>query len=69
MLWYHGGHVSFLMEPTVRRLLREALSPRAMLDTVRDVERERSAAARSRSVLEMGSGAPRDFSLALAAQS
>jgi dienelactone hydrolase len=63
VLWYQGSHISFLMEPTVRRLLREALSARAMLDTVRDTERERVSIARQDSV------APRDFSLALAAQS
>jgi hypothetical protein len=65
VLWYQGSHVSFLMEPSVRKLLREALSARAMLDTVRDAERERNRAVNARRSLE----APRDFSLALAAQS
>ena len=62
MLWYHGSHVSFLMEPSVQNLLREALSARTMLDSVRDVERERAVSARR------SSAAPRDFPLALAAQ-
>lgn len=35
VVWYQGSHVSFLMEPTVRDLLREALSPRSMLEQVR----------------------------------
>jgi dienelactone hydrolase len=66
LLWYQGGHVSYLMEPTVRNLLREALSARGMLDSVRDVEREseRAAAIQAQRRLET----PRDFSLALAAQ-
>jgi hypothetical protein len=63
VLWYQGSHISFLMEPTVRRLLREALGARAMLETVRDTERERASIARRDQM------APRDFSLALAAQS
>jgi hypothetical protein len=29
--WYHGSHVSFLFEPSVQELLREALSPDALL--------------------------------------
>jgi pimeloyl-ACP methyl ester carboxylesterase len=69
VLWYQGSHISFLMEPSVRKLLRHALSARAMLDTVRDAERERDRdrdrAVDARRSLE----APRDFSLALAAQS
>jgi len=28
--WYHGSHVSFLFEPSVRALLREALAPDAL---------------------------------------
>jgi len=48
VLWYHGSHVSFLMEPSVRRLLREALSPRAMLDAVRDASRDAASTATTR---------------------
>lgn len=29
--WYHGSHVSFLFEPSVRAMLREALCPEALL--------------------------------------
>lgn len=29
--WYHGSHVSFVFEPAVQELLREALSPDALL--------------------------------------
>ena len=36
--WYHGSHVSFLFEPAVRALLREALGPDGML-RARAVER------------------------------
>jgi hypothetical protein len=67
VLWYQGGHVSFLMEPTVRNLLSEALSARAMLDSVRDAERE-SERERAAVLLRRSTEAPRDFSLALAAQ-
>jgi len=46
VLWYQGGHVSFLMEPSVRALVREAFSGRAMLDDVRgDADRANAAAA------------------------
>jgi hypothetical protein len=47
VLWYQGGHVSFLMEPSVRELLREALSGRAMLDEMRDANRATAAASRA----------------------
>jgi hypothetical protein len=42
VLWYQGSHVSFLMEPSVQALLREALDARAMLDEARDASREAS---------------------------
>jgi hypothetical protein len=47
VVWYQGGHVSFLMEPSVRELLREALSGRAMLDEMRDANRATAAASRA----------------------
>jgi hypothetical protein len=33
--WYQGSHVSFLMEPSVRALLEEALDARSMLESAR----------------------------------
>lgn len=33
VVWYQGGHMSFLMEPAVQAILQEALDPRAMLAT------------------------------------
>jgi dienelactone hydrolase len=33
VVWYQGGHMSFLVEPAVRALLEEALDPQAMVDS------------------------------------
>jgi hypothetical protein len=65
VLWYQGSHVSFLMEPSVQALLREALDARAMLDEARDASREASqqAAATPRT-----NAARYPFAPALAAQ-
>ena len=61
VLWYQGSHVSFLMEPSVQELLREALDARAMLDEARDASRAAAAPPRS-------NAPPYPFAPALAAQ-
>ncbi len=63
VLWYQGSHVSFLMEPSVRKLVREALSGRAMLDEVRSDANRATAASAARPTAP-----PYPFAPALAAQ-
>jgi hypothetical protein len=42
--WYHGSHVSFLFEPSVRALLEEAMAPEALLATRREARRRKAHA-------------------------
>ncbi|RIK99548.1 MAG: alpha/beta hydrolase [Proteobacteria bacterium] len=44
--WYQGGHVSFLMEPAVRHLLREAFDARSMLDQAHAARRDAAMSGR-----------------------
>jgi dienelactone hydrolase len=46
-LWYQGGHVSFLLEPSVRALLADVFDAAAMLDAARATRAARATPAAS----------------------